>query len=286
LNCSPCGQAHRQFLFCFRGNRGEEKELPIGQIKSLLGQLGSQRPRIYISGGDVLGYSSLEELCQLLRGEFPETVFFLHLSQAIANLSAVNVIVDHGFPIQIGVMAPFNGNDLAIVRQKIMEKGGFCSTMLLVQNPADVIAAEKIMEQSKQENGHLQPFFNGENYLFFQENVFSEKEHVCLACLSQKEIFARLKTNPQQFGSMIITADGSVYANLHARRLGSLAKNSIHEMLLKELKGGKTWLHSRNKVKPCHSCIWHALCPPVSNYEHALGRHDMCWRHQEDLQNA
>jgi pseudo-rSAM protein len=283
LDCDQCRRAHRQFLYCFQNAGGRKKELAIGRIREIIHRIGNQRPRLYIGGGDVLSYSRLEELCQLLQGNFPKTVFFLHLEQAMADPQSVDLLLDYGFPLQIGVTPPYDAGKLAAVNQQISEKNGRCTFLLVVQSSADVIAAEKAAEQIEPADSQMQPFFDGANHSFFRENVFNEKEHVCLQRLSHKEIFARRKTNPQQFGNITVLPDGDVYANLHARRLGWLAKHSIHEILLKELKSRKTWLRSRSQVEPCRTCVWHSLCPPVSNYEYAMGRYDMCWKHREEL---
>ncbi|MCP4220801.1 MAG: TIGR04150 pseudo-rSAM protein [bacterium] len=280
LNCPQCRRAHRQCLYCYRGEGGRKKELSIDGVRNFIAQMGSQRPRLYITGGDVTGYSRLKELCLLLQMDFSDSTFFLHLDQAGANLPGVERILSYGFTVQIGVPAPFDAAKATAVNQLVAEKNGDCTWMLLVQNGADIDGAEKMVEQAALDNCFIQPFFDGENHSFFRESIFSEKEDVCLQCLSHKEILARQTTAPHHFGSFTILPDGGVYANLQSPRLGSIEKHSLHEMLLKELKGGKNWLRARKRVKPCRSCVWNALCPPLSNYEYALGHNDLCWKHR------
>ena len=281
LDCTYCGQAHRQFLFCYRKPGGRKKELSIDKLSNLIHQFGTQRPHLNITGGDILSYSHLDELCLLLQKDFPETVFSLHLEQAVTNLKNVAFLTRHGFPLRIGMAAPFDAEKISTVRQIINENEGNCTWLLLVQGIDDVTAMEKIQELTRSDECVLQPFYNGNNYPFFRENVFSEKENVCEQCLSQKEIFARKKSNPGKFGCITILPGGEVYADINSRQLGSLEKDSIHELIFREMTNGKTWLNSRNKKKPCRSCLWNSLCPPLSNYESVIGQNDLCWKSEK-----
>lgn len=39
------------------------------------------------------------------------------------------------------------------------------------------------------------------------------------------------------------------------------------------------WFRVRNQVQPCRTCVYEVLCPPLSNYEYALHRNNLCHIH-------
>jgi pseudo-rSAM protein len=82
--------------------------------------------------------------------------------------------------------------------------------------------------------------------------------------------------NPFHFGTLTVLSNGSIYANVNTQRLGSLNGGSLHDVVYKEMYRGKSWRRIRKKVEPCKFCTFDALCPPLSNYEYALGRNNLC----------
>ncbi len=56
---------------------------------------------------------------------------------------------------------------------------------------------------------------------------------------------------------------------------------TIHGRTYKEMYRGKSWRRIRKKVEPCKKCTFEALCPPLSNYEYALGANNLCHIREE-----
>jgi len=148
----------------------------------------------------------------------------------------------------------------------------------IVADTGQFSAAEVLSTKIPPEEVVFQPYFDGTNHVFFRENVFSEKEMIRRQCLTHKNLFARRTCNPIRFGGITVLPDGLVHASLHSPALGSLAEQSLGELLIREMEGGRDWLLARRRVTPCRTCVWHDLCPPVSDYERVIGRHDLCWK--------
>ncbi|HLP48163.1 MAG TPA: hypothetical protein VK469_19625, partial [Candidatus Kapabacteria bacterium] len=49
------------------------------------------------------------------------------------------------------------------------------------------------------------------------------------------EILARQCINPLQFGTLTILGNGHIHANINTPRLGTLARDSIYEVVYKEM---------------------------------------------------
>jgi len=82
--------------------------------------------------------------------------------------------------------------------------------------------------------------------------------------------------NPLNFGKLSVKSTGDIYANLNDKLLGNIMENNIYEIVYKEMKSGNSWFKSKAKVSPCKNCIYDFLCSPISNYEYALKRNNLC----------
>ena len=48
------------------------------------------------------------------------------------------------------------------------------------------------------------------------------------------------------------------------------------EAVYKEIRSGNSWRLVRKKIKICQDCLYNQLCPPLSNYEYAIGKNNLC----------
>lgn len=135
--------------------------------------------------------------------------------------------------------------------------------------------AEKIIEECQIERYRLNPIYTGDNMHFFEDNVFLTKEEILSTSMTIKDFFARKAINIYDFGKIIILPNGDAYANLNHPILGNIYRNSIYEIVHKEVDAGKSWFRIRN-LAPCTDCIYQWLCPPPSDYEIAIGRMNLC----------
>jgi pseudo-rSAM protein len=106
--------------------------------------------------------------------------------------------------------------------------------------------------------------------------VFVDKEDLQEAKPTCREIYARQLVNPLHFGTLTVLSNGHIHANINVSRLGILNHDSIYEVVYKEMYRGNSWRRIRKRVEPCKRCTFEALCPPLSNYEYAFGRNNLC----------
>lgn len=146
----------------------------------------------------------------------------------------------------------------------------------LVKNEKELSEAEQALpgRENDGKNVELVPVYTGGNRYFFQQHIFTSKAELFLSGLSKRDIFTRMTLNINFFGKLTILPDGHIYSNLNVSPLGSL-EDSLYEIIFKELDQEESWLHVRRKA-PCDQCRFRWLCPPVSNYEYAMGRYNLC----------
>jgi pseudo-rSAM protein len=143
-----------------------------------------------------------------------------------------------------------------------------------VYSEQDYDAVENFIDSHEIESYELTPVFNGTNHDFFEKHIYLTEEDIQNFKLTKREIFAHQVLNTNNFGKLIIKADGTVYANLYQSPLGTI-NDPINEMLCKELSGNFSWLKIRD-IPPCNDCVYQWLCPSPGNYELSIGKSNLC----------
>lgn len=146
----------------------------------------------------------------------------------------------------------------------------------IIEKEQDVKAAKKIISEYKVENYSLFPSYNGNNLDFFKKHVFlTEYDIKNNEKLTEKDLFIRSIINMNYFGKLILMCNGDLCSNMHLPALCKIDNDKLHEFVYKELTEG-SWVLTRNKILPCKDCVYNLFCPPVSNYEYAIGRNNLC----------
>lgn len=287
LDCDVCASAYRQFLCCTRTSNKKDN-MDISSLTKLMEQLkGLPQIRLNILGGDIFKYPHLEALLNLLREQPPsfKHVFYSHYvnlpqEQDIYRLfppaSALKILIT--FPV-LDQKEEHWLQALATARhcQALDIDTQF---LFVIAQETHFSQAEELIETHALENYMFLPFYNRRNETFFRENVFLDKEDILEARPGMRDIIARQMVNPLHFGTLTVLSDRRIYANVNAPPLGSLEKNPISDAVYKEMYRGKSWRRIRKKVEPCKHCVFEALCPPLSNYEYALKKNNLCFKDQ------
>jgi pseudo-rSAM protein len=282
--CHLCCNAYRQFSHCTTeksGPKSDNGELNIEKIRNLFSQLEAcSLVNINILGGDVFGYSQLEALVENLdRHPAPRTVFthYKNVSQREKQLALLNPEVTR---VKVMIPFPIDWEHLKAAVDTLNRTGHTAFCMFIVKGEEELAAAEQAVESLQIENPGIQPYYDGANLEFFRECVFSQREDILEAKPQLKDIYMNSEVNEIDFGRIIVYSNGGLYANANGERLGILGKNSLYDVLYKEMYHGKSWRRTRKRIEPCKSCTFELLCPPLTNYSRAIGRNDLCFKYE------
>ena len=121
----------------------------------------------------------------------------------------------------------------------------------------------------------IKPAYTGCNLSFFEENVFTDEETLRSIHRSRQDIFMLQSMNPNDFGKIILSADGEVYANINQKPIGNM-QESLSEMLCRELEYNNAWRRTRYHVEPCKNCRFKLICPPLTELEDTIGKNNLC----------
>lgn len=277
-DCRICQAAYKQFPCCTRA-KGGSRELSTALIETLLIQVtASSISKINIHGGDITEFKELNKLVHLLEKNTAKKTYVVHYKNMAARGERLGILTPGHSHLKIPVTFPLDKASLEAALEvlgKIAVEATFC---FIIQSEAEYDAAEALISTLAIPDYTFLPFFNGENLEFFQQNVFFEKDEILQSKPSLRDIYQNGEVNSLNFGRLSVFGNRHLHANPNAPRLGILGKDSIYDVLYNELYRGKSWRRVRKHQQPCKGCTFREVCPPLSNYTHALGRNDLCFK--------
>ncbi len=274
-NCTLCSRAYKQFPYC-TSCEPPNKELDIILIKDLM-KKATDCFKLNILGGNIFKYSKLGDLIEFLNNAAYEKNYqfsylnfeggkdwFKRISKGKEN--RLHILIH--FPVKKEIfsqlMTTLESFDIHQVFHFAIEKED------------DITAADDLINEYRIKEFELHPYYTGSNLIFFRKNIFVTKESLMENKPTQRNIFANTTINVLNFRNLTVMSDKSIYANPNHSRIGILGKDHIFDIVTKELKTGRSWGRVRKNVKPCKGCIYNALCPPISNYDYAVGKYNLC----------
>jgi pseudo-rSAM protein len=276
--CSICRDAYKQFLCCHKG-RGAKKEIDIEDIIKLVNQVKkSSLHKFNIIGGNLFSYLKLYDLVKQLNSIRVIKEYFFHYLNIDDHSTFFKLLQDGNNRLNVIVHFPVEP-DIFNYKIEVLLQSQFAGKLYLqfvIQREKDIETAESILSKFQVDKFQFVPYFNGNNIDFFQDYVFLDRESILESQPEMNDILMRTALNTFDFKKLIVLSDKSTYANLNNPKIGTLGNDHIMELIYKELHKGKSWTKVRKHIKPCKSCAFNALCPPISNYEYAIGRYNLC----------
>jgi pseudo-rSAM protein len=278
LDCHMCRQAYKQFACCTKAD-SKNHELSLDAIRKLIRDSGKSRlDSINILGGNLFDYSDFQGLVNLLKESPAVKEYYQHYANIDPerHRDYFRALKDDNSRLNVTVHMPIDSDALqdclvAVEQDEIDVRFHF-----LLQSDSELGVLEWLLEKLTDIEYELHPYYNGENLEFFENNVFLDREMVVESKPDQKDIMIRSTVNGVNFGHLTVAADGKIYGNINHPPVGRLDSDHLYNVVEKELNRGRAWCKVRKNVTPCKSCVFNALCPPISNYEYAVGRYDLC----------
>ncbi len=266
-------EGHKQFLFPIAHPKPDE--LDLDKIRSVFQIIEPHTIRVNILGGNIFHYREIHSLVALLNESKHIVSYYFHYTdlidpedfQILSNLpEKADKTVFLDFPLQ--------ETHLENWKTYFTQEDFYFE--FVVESQAHIEEAERMVRRHEIVNYNLRPFYNN-NLDFFKENVFIEKEDILCVKESLAVLLTKKISNPAFFGKLIVDPQGNIYANIHQAPLGNLTTEALHFFIFNLLENpDSVWRVNRNGLKPCSSCIFHLLCPPLSNYEAVIGKINLC----------
>lgn len=221
--------------------------------------------------GDIESNVDSEKLFSFLDSRF----FVKNIVCVYTNISQLDSLTNYDFSYIVIVDFPINIQQWSEAVKSLSNRNKTYEYVFNASSLNDCQQVEFLTKQYRIENYQIKPVYTGDNMSFFYKNVFLTKEDILSGHISIKNIFANQLINTYDFGKINIMSNGDVYANLNHPLLGNMYRESLHNLVWKEISCGKSWRRIRNQL-PCRECVYQWLCPSPSDYEIAIGRPNLC----------
>ncbi len=285
--CDLCHGAYRQFLCCTNAGGGKGDGPDIGTLRTLIGDAENSRlENVNILGGNIFQYPHLDELVQRLASGPYQKTYFVFYKDAAGKKKQLERLLDRPDAadprhtgrtrLKIPVTFPLDTAALARAAEHTRRLGLEHRFLFILRGEAQFEELEPLVTSLQIADCAFLPYYDGSNLDFFRENVFTEREDIFGVRPPLKDIYTRARVNPLNFGRLTLMSGGNIHANVNAGRLGVLGRDSLYDVLFKELRRGRGWRRVRAYLEPCKKCPFYLLCPPVTDYTFALGRNNLC----------
>jgi pseudo-rSAM protein len=267
--CPFCGNYFRQSLCCTKNKTGKPEEMTLFMLQNILSQIRyGNIGKINLLGGNILKYSYYGDFENLL-SEFENQIhIWVHYAN-FASSAPINSVFQYDIPVTFPVDETAWSHCIALMKDK-QAKYHFFITGL-----EDYEVADKLIARYELTNYSIHPIYTKHNKVFFEENIYTSRAEIFQSKHAFRQIFARQKLNTWFFGSLTISFDGNVYANINKPVLGNIEKDRLLNIVEKEMIVNTAWRKIRD-VAPCDSCLYQYLCPSPSNYEWVMEQTNLC----------
>lgn len=264
--CKKCEYYHEQFFHCLKNNSHLEIDKKI--LSTLFDQIDNFPIKtINLTGGDIYHYKNLDSLMSISEKSDKKFNFYIHYLNYQPN-----TFIDSS-NLHILINGPIDYAKLEYVCKNT------CRTNvvyhIIVENENQYDSFVNTLSSLGIQDYIAHPFYNTENYSFFQNNIYVTKDDILESPISMQQIHRNQKVNANSFGSLYILPNGDVKANLNDEVLGNLLHQDILSIIYAELIRNTAWRQVRAGNR-CSDCIFQYICSPISNYERVIKRNDLC----------
>lgn len=269
--CARCMDFCKQMSFCTNYEKSGESLITPFQLSSILTEV-SDFPigHINIFGGDIYEETNLSILENAAKHLSLQFRFYTHY-----QTYRENAFVD-SHEVHLLIPVPFDTTNLMSL---CMNTGTIVRVLhFVVESEHEVQAVEEFIGNTYKGLFQIHPFYNGVNESFFKKHIYMSEKDLMNTKISLREIFRNQKLNANNFGTLYVMPDGSIKAHMGGQTLGYAGKDELLDVIYKELTTNTAWRKIRDK-EPCSQCIYQDLCPPLSGYETAIGKNNLCCVH-------
>ena len=115
------------------------------------------------------------------------------------------------------------------------------------------------------------------NIDFLKENVFLNKADILKMKVTKQDYDANNTLNKYFFGKLVIKNNKIYNRETKGKLITKLDENKeLKEIVFDALINSNKWFLIRDRVKPCKTCVFKYICPPISDYEIKASRYNFC----------
>jgi len=256
----------------------ETQHMDFNLFRRLIQDVNDYTPTlIHLSGNNILKYPELNLGIKLLASSPFQKKYHLVINHWDAD-SGMDILSQKKSTLALYIIFPTHPDTIAghlqsLPDRKYLKKMEF---NFVIRNTEELQMTLEIIRILDLDHVYFKPYYTGKNLDFFKENVFVSREEILKANPNQRQLFSRISINETDYGRFSVTPTGEAYANLNDPPVGDTTRHTLRQLVIRELKHGKSWSRTRGKIPPCKNCLYQFLCPPISAYELYMNRFNFC----------
>lgn len=268
-HCGNCNKIAKQKLCCYLKENELCQAIDVTALKHIFSQIKyAPIGKLNLFGGNIFQYPHYEALLPLLTQFKGKIHIWSHYLDFVNNVN-----LNPNFIYNIIVPFPLEKEQLLLsssLLNSLQMKIHFYVTQY-----DECTKAEEIIDKYKIDDFSIHPVYIDTNSDFFKEYVYMSKDDILQFNTSFNQIFIHQNMNSHFFGSLTISVNGDVSANLNSPVLGNIYKDALVDIVNREMIENTAWRKIRDS-QPCSDCLFQYLCPSPSNYEVVIGKSNLC----------
>ena len=279
-NCRYCKTYFKQTYSCTTDR--QRRMYHLNDLKNLLKEAQKTAlKRINILGGNLLLHPEISEIISFLN-DYPTEIFYYinHRNLNSASIKRIATLNSEKDMWVVLVNFPLFENSLKILSDFSKLEMLFFTFFVCSEEEYDCAAA--FIDKYSLEQVSIVPIYIDGNESFFKENVFVTKESIIEDQKDILTILYRNHFNEAGIKKLFVKSNKKVFSNLNLPAISDLNRETLLYSIKSELRKGTYWKLLRKNVSPCEDCPFQLLCPPVSNYDFALNKHNICTIMEEE----
>jgi pseudo-rSAM protein len=265
-SCLYCNAYNKQFISCKKNGSSFLELLTVKEIINKTVFLS----KINFLGGNILFYPYIDDLLHFLDKISATKCFYFNILQIDYPSDLLKFEMSDA-KIFILINQYADNETIDTFYNYLKNKRINFEFIFIIENEHQF---ENFINKTNKEIS-MKPFFNGNNYHFFNKYVFLDKNDVLLLKRDLLFIFRQRVFNDYFYGKLIIDVKGDIYTSFNLFKIGNVT-HDLSSILLNALHNDSAWKLIKSKLKPCISCMYNFICTPISDYELAIGKPNLC----------
>ena len=253
--------------------------LSLKKIRNFFVDLGeSSLNKIHLIGHNLVCENKYKKLLEFFIQLEYLKIFYFHVSflNSILLSSVISLAAYSNIRIVLIIDSSLNLKQLEKILSEASASNIILNYKFIIKNIEEYTIYSKIIDKLQLDTYEFAPIFTGNNIAFLEEYVYTTLDDLNEMNPSMLEIKKNGKLNSILFGKLFVSSNNNITTNVLSSTWAKLGESLPNKIILNEILKGDYWNKVRNNYPPCDCCNFNEFCSPLSNYELAIGRYNLC----------
>jgi len=227
---------------------------------------------IHFTGVNIWNYSNFDNIIGDIKGNNKRITISSFGNDIIKFKSLIRSVLEIILKWKVYLKNHYS-QDLTLILDNFGQYLSKIKWVFVLSSRSDFYKATEIIERNALKNYSFHLMVKNNNLI---NDMLITKEMLLHNVQDMKSILLKQNLNPLKFGKLIVQYNGDTYANTYRDNLGNIFNDDLDNLIENELINKTGWFTIRKNVKPCLNCIYNFLCPPITDYEFILNKHNLC----------